>query len=184
MRVHTKILLSAAILAALFIILLRPLGLIRPFKVPTAAMTPTLSPGDHFMMEGISFLLRKPHRCDVVVFKTDGIESLPPKTIYIKRVVGEPGETLRLSDGKLYVGEKHVPVKNAAGEIQYVFLPFSRFLTSNTDAVTVPAGQYFVIGDNSSNSSDSRSWGFLPARNILGRASFRYWPANRTGEVQ
>jgi signal peptidase I len=183
MRPISKILLSMAVAVLLCLFLLRAIGLMRLFSVPTAAMTPTLAPGEHFMMEGLSFLVRKPHRGDVIVFRTDGIEVLAPGMIYIKRVVGEPGETLQLKDGKLYVGGKHVPIKNAAGEIHYVFLPFSHYLASDSDKVTVPEGQYFVIGDNSSNSSDSRNWGFVPARNIMGRAAIRYWPLNRLGEV-
>ena len=173
-----------AVLVGVFIVLLRPLGLVRPFKVPTGGMTPAISPGDHLFMDGFTFLIRKPSRGDIIVFKTEGIQSLPPDTIYNKRVVGLPGERLRISSGKLYVNDTHIPLKNAAGEIQYVFLPHSRYLASDTDTVAVPEGHYFVVGDNSSNSADSRVWGFVPARNIMGRAAICYWPPKRMGGIK
>jgi len=171
-------------MAGLVVVLLRLFGLIRPFFVPTGAMTPALSPGDHFMMERFTFLVRKPQRGDMIVFRTDGIASLPADTLYIKRVAGEPGERLRISDGKLYVNDTHVALRNASGEIRYVFLPGSSYLASDKDSVTVPDGQYFVLGDNSSNSSDSRFWGFVPAKNVMGRASVCYWPPARIGGVR
>jgi len=145
-------------------------------------MSPAISPGDHVMMEGFSFLVRRPRRSDIVVFRTEGIVSLPA-TIYVKRLIGEPGDILRLADGRLYVNDRHIALSNSAGEIQYVIMPRSTFLTSSNDNVTVPAGRFFVLGDNSSNSLDSRYWGFLPAKNILGRIWFCYWPPHRIGIV-
>ena len=103
-KLRRGILIGLALLVGVVLASLRPLGLIRPFSVPTGAMTPAISRGDHFMMEGFTFLVRKPHRGDIIVFRTDGIASIPAATIYIKRVVGEPGERLRISGGKLYVG--------------------------------------------------------------------------------
>ena len=179
-----RVLIGVIVMAGLVVVLLRLFGLIRPFFVPTGAMTPALSPGDHFMMERFTFLVRKPQRGDMIVFRTDGIASLPADTLYIKRVAGEPGERLRISDGKLYVNDTHVALRNASGEIRYVFLPGSSYLASDKDSVTVPDGQYFVLGDNSSNSSDSRFWGFVPAKNVMGRASVCYWPPARIGGVR
>jgi len=163
---------------------IRPLGLIRPFSVPTAGMTPAVSRGDQFIMEGFTFLVRKPHRGDIIVFRSAGIASLPQHEFYIKRVAGEPGERLRISGGKLYVNDKHVALRNVSGEIRYVFLPGSSYLASDRDSVMVPDEHYFVLGDDSSNSSDSRFWGFVPAKNVMGRASFCYWPPQKIGGVR
>jgi len=162
-------------------ILLRLAGLLCPYKIPTSAMTPAMSPGDHFFMEGITYLFRKPHRGDIIVFKTEGL-NLPTKdTTFIKRLAGLPGERLRLVDGKLLVNDAPVSLRNATGEINYTNMGRTPFLASSNDIVTVPAGHYFVLGDNTGNSMDSRYWGFLPARNIKGRASFRYAPPDRIG---
>src|SRR5688572_18952143 len=101
------------------VVSLRPLGLIRPFKVPTGAMIPTLARGDHFLMEGFTVRTRGPRRGDIVVFKTDGIGALPAGTIYVKRIGGLPGDELRVADGRLYASGAHVRLQNAAGDIRY-----------------------------------------------------------------
>jgi signal peptidase I len=113
----------AIIILVVAVVSLRPLGLIRPFKVPTGAMVPTLTPGDHFLMEGLTVRTRGPRRGDVVVFKTDGIGALPARTIYVKRIGGVPGDELRVANGSLYANGAHVRLQNAAGDIRYVFIP-------------------------------------------------------------
>src|SRR5258708_39599302 len=90
------------------LIVLRIFGLIYPFLVPTGAMAPAVSAGDHVVMEGITFLVRNPRRGDIVAFKGHGIASLGPETVYIKRVAGLPGEQLRFSRGNLFVNDKRV----------------------------------------------------------------------------
>jgi signal peptidase I len=146
-------------------------------------MTPAVSAGDHIMMEGITFLSRQPRRGDIVVFKTDGIATLPPATIYLKRVAGEPGDHVRISGGKLFVNDKQVSLSNAIGEIAYDLPPSAATFSPQTD-VTVPSGYYYVLGDNSTNSFDSRFWGSVPRGNIIGRVSFCYWPPERVGGVK
>lgn len=164
------------------LIILRLCGMVRPFHVPTGAMAPAVSPGDHVFMEGLSYLGHKPRRGDIVVFRTDGIASLPEDTIYVKRVAGEPGDHLRISDGNLFINEKPVTLSNELGRISY--LPSSHFAAPPNTNVTVAAGNYFVLGDNSTNSSDSRYWGSLPAQNVMGRICFCYWPPQRIGFVK
>jgi signal peptidase I len=134
-------------------------------------------------MEGVTFLSRQPRRGDIVVFKTDGIASLPSATIYLKRVAGEPGDHVQISGSKLFINEKQVSLSNAVGEIAYDLPPHVETLSPKTD-VTVPSGCYFVLGDNSTNSLDSRFWGSVPRGNIIGRVSFCYWPPQRIGGVK
>jgi len=146
-------------------------------------MAPTIDRGDHVLMEGLTFLARKPRRGDIAVFKTDNIAQLPPATIYMKRIAGEPGDHVRISEGKLFINDKHVPLKNSHGEIAYDLPPGAESMAIETD-LTIPDGQYYMLGDNSKNSSDSRFWGCVPAENLMGRIVFRYWPPQRTGRVK
>ena len=146
-------------------------------------MSPAISAGDHVMMEGLSFLVRKPRRGDIVVFKADGLASLPSGTLYLKRVAGEPGDRLRIADGNLYINDKHVALSNALGEIAY-HLPAGAADRADQTDLTVPDGHYFLLGDNSANSHDSRFWGCVPAKSICGRVAFCYWPASRVGCVR
>jgi signal peptidase I len=182
----TRLLIGLALpLAVCFALLcsLRMCGLIRPFNVPTGGMTPAVSAGDHVLMERISYLGREPRRGDVAVFKAEGIGALPPSELYIKRVAGEPGEQLRISDGRLFINDKPVALSNSVGEIAYLPPPNLTAPPPLTD-LKIPAGNYFVLGDNSTNSNDSRFWGCLPRENILGRIVFRYWPPDRIGIVK
>jgi signal peptidase I len=181
-RVLIGLALAVSVVVAALIVL-RVLGLVRPFSVPTGAMTPAVSPGDHIIMEGTSFLTRKPRRGDVVVFKTDDIAALPAGQVYVKRVAGLPGERLRVADGTLYINGQRVALSNAVGEITYGLPAAARSTAAFTD-VTIPVGQYYVLGDNSTNSYDSRFWGFVPAKNIMGRVAFCYWPSQRVGGVR
>src|SRR5512146_974565 len=102
----TRLLAGLSLAAAIAVGLalgLRLFGLLRPFSVPTGAMTPAVSSGDHVMMERLTFRSRRPRRGDVVCFKTDGIQGLPQAQVYVKRVAGEPGEHLQIAGGKLYI---------------------------------------------------------------------------------
>jgi signal peptidase I len=164
-------------------IVLRLCGLIRPFSVPTGAMTPAVCPNDHVMMESVTYLFRPPRRGDIVVFKTDGISSIPQGQFYLKRVAGEPGDHLRISAGKLFINDKQMFLSNVLGTIIYDPPPNAEWLIRQSN-VDVPKNCYFVIGDNSTNSFDSRSWGSLPRGNILGRILFCYWPLRRFGRVE
>ncbi len=186
MSSRSKLLVGLALLPAFLVgalILLRVCGLVRPFSVPTGAMTPAVSAGDHIVMEGMTFLSRQPRLGDIVVFKTDGIASLPSATIYVKRVAGKPGDHVRLSEGKLFINDKQVSLSNVVGEIAYDLPPRVGTFSLQTN-LTVPSGCYFVLGDNSTNSFDSRFWGSVPRANIIGRVSFCYWPPQRVGEVK
>jgi len=181
-----KLLIGLASLPAICfgaLILLRICGLIRPFSIPTGAMTPDLAPGDHVMMEAFTYLSRQPRRGDIVVFKTDGILLLPPDTLKVMRVAAEPGEHVRISEDQLFVNGKQVLLSNSVGTIVYKLPPQAEGLKARTD-LTVPKGCYFLLGDNSTNSADSRFWGTLPENNVIGRIAFRYWPLKRIGKVK
>lgn len=170
------------------LVVLRIFGLICPYSIPTGAMTPSVSAGDHVIMEGITYLFRQPHRGDIAVFKSEGITALAPHTSYIKRVAGEPGERIRLSDDQLYVNDKLTVLTNGFGGITYGMprLPQGvapRIFPTQTNLI-VPDGCYFLLGDRATNSFDSRFFGSIARRNITGRIWFCYWPPQRVGFVR
>ena len=182
----TKVLIGLAIIGGVFVatlVALRIFGLLYPIYVPTGSMAPAVAPGDHVILEGLTFLKRNPHRGEIVAFRTDGISSLQSGTMYDKRIVGEPGEHLRISDGNIYINDSRVVITNGNGEILYTLTEQMKPFVQYTD-VMIPLGQYFVIGDNATNSFDSRSWGCLPAKNIVGRIWLCYWPPARIGRVR
>ncbi len=116
-----------------------------------------------------TFLFQGPQRGDVVVFRFPR----DPDRDFIKRVIGVPGDRVRVEDGTVYVND--VPL-----EEDYVSQASGRDLEEEQ---VVPPGNYFVLGDNRPNSSDSRTWGFVPEENIIGKAVLSYWPLGDLGGV-
>jgi signal peptidase I len=113
------------------------------------------------------YLFHGPHRGDVIVFRYPN----DPRRDFIKRVIGIPGDTVEIQAGTLMINGKQVP--------ESFIEPGS--IGTTTAKVVVPAGQYYVLGDNRNNSSDSRAWGFVPADNVIGQAMFSYWPFDTMG---
>lgn len=162
-----------------------PLGLLRGFKVPTGGMSPTIEPGDHVFMEGISYLVRKPRRGDIAIFNTTPeIQRKGRPSLYIQRIAGEPGETVRISDGRLWVNGAPVALRNGEGDLHPSAGEGSVYLNTSTNEMVLSQESYLLLGDNSKNSFDSRYWGPLPGEQIKGRACFCYWPPARFGWVR
>lgn len=157
----------------------------RAFKVPTGSMEPTVVPGDRLFVQTSAYWFNPPQRGDVVVFRTDALESseLPKGQFYVKRVVGLPGEALRIDYGRLLVNER--PLRGPAVLASKNFsIPPSDVLRGDTNAYVVPPACYFVVGDNVGNSLDSRHFGAVPRRGIIGRATKLYWPWVRAGDLR
>jgi len=152
-----------------FLFILRGFILI-PVQVDGNSMEKTLSQGDMIVMEKFSAI----KRFDVVVFK------LPTGAIYIKRVIGMPGEAVRYEDDQLYINEK--PIEEAFLEKNikkdHELAPYTtNFDLSNLITEDVlPQDSYFVLGDNRRMSKDSRSFGAVESKYILGKAQFVYYP--------
>jgi signal peptidase I len=167
---------------------------VQTFTMPPGSMSPTILPGDHFLAEKVTFRIGDPKRGDIVVFKTKGIASLPQDTYYVKRVVGLPGEKIRIDPPNLIVNDQVVsdpPIFHRIASGQPPFAGFqlatgpaavARHLTKPTDEVVLAKDQYLVLGDNTRNSFDSRYWGSVPRKNIVGRAIRIYWPLNRSDQ--
>ncbi|MBY0110617.1 signal peptidase I [Patescibacteria group bacterium] len=138
----------------------------QPFVVRGESMFPTFDNGDYLIVDEISYRLSDPKRGEVVVFKYPN----DPSVFYIKRVIGLPGETVRISRGE-------VTVEKVDGS--EIVIPEPYVVTEDATYTlerTLGTGQYFVMGDNRPKSSDSRVWGPLPEENIMGRAFLRLLP--------
>ena len=183
LRWRAKFLIAFALVPVVIwgaLIVLRLLRLFCPYGVPSGSMAPAVSPGDHVIMEGLTYLVRSPRRGDIVIFNSDDTGLPGPRTHYIKRVVGMPHDHLVISDGNLFVDDKLVSLSNNEGRIIYD-VPTNRVWSSLQTDVIVPRGYYYLLGDNSTNSYDSRYYGSIPRKDILGRIVFCYWPASRIG---
>lgn len=181
-----KCIIALALIPAIIfgtLIFLRLLGLFYPLYVPTGAMSPAIPAGDHIAMEGLTFLVRNPRRCDIVVFKSAQPPLPVPATFYIKRVVGVPGDHLSISNGKLFIDDKLVTLSNDEGKIVYDTPRHPEWFSLQTNA-TVPSGCYFLMGDNSADSLDSRFYGSIPRKDIKGLVVFCYWPPTRIGIIK
>ena len=170
-----------AIIAA--VITVRAMGLVTPLYISSADMSPTVSTGDHVLVETFTYKSQKPQRGDVVVFRTGKGDALDAGT-YVLRIVGLPGETLRITDEGLFINDKPTVMRNGAGKIHYQLLDEAVFLSPKVDTVMVPKDNYFLMGDNSTGSKDSRFWGFLPTHQVVGKVSLIFWPSTKLGMVK
>ena len=182
-----KWLLLIVVVAALAVVLpgfLVEIGYLHCYRVPTGAMKPTLMPGDDFCMERVSYIFRQPRRGEIIVFRTAGIIGIPeptqpaPNRTFVMRIVGLPQDQLQLSGDTLLVNGKP---DTALRDIHLSTTTHAIYLSGPGSKVQVPADSYFVVGDNFNSSFDSRYWGFVPKKNINGRAAYRYWPLARAG---
>ncbi|MFN0129994.1 MAG: signal peptidase I [Verrucomicrobiales bacterium] len=181
-----RLILGLAFIPAVFgtaLVVLVQAEWLRLFHVPTGAMAPAIAPGDRVVMESVSYLRGAPARGDIVIFRTDGIERLPAGQRYTFRVVGMPGEHILIKQGQVFINRQPIEMANEAGRINYVPPGQGSHTPLHLD-MTVPVGEFFVLGDNSANSFDSRFYGTIPPRNILGRVVFCYWPWNRARSVR
>ncbi len=138
-----------------------------PFRIPTESMEPTLRPGDQVLLNKLAYRFGSPHRNDLAVFRSpDGGE------ISLKRIVGLPGDRIGIEDGVLKVNG-HLERESY---VDYRFTDSVYF-----GPITVPAGHVFVMGDNRSNSRDSRVFGAIDEDLIVGRAFVRVWPVTHLG---
>ena len=169
--------------------------LVKPFRIPSQSMEPTLDVGQRVLVDRVRFHFRDPHRGDVLVFKPPRGADLnecgkaPPPgqacavataqrsdTNFIKRVVGLPGDHLSVRAGRVYINGKltdpwHIRRDSSCG------------ICNLPKSITIPAGHYYMMGDNRGESADSREWGPIPRKWIIGKAFFTYWPPKRIGTL-
>lgn len=157
--------------------------LIQPFYVQGESMVPNFQEKEYLIIDEISYRFQKPARGDTVVFHPPS----RPEEFYIKRVIGLPGESMLLRNGRVMIFNQHYPSGVMLDESSYLPLDTVTRSTTSLLAEGVPLvlgmDQYFVLGDNRANSQDSRAFGPLPLKNIVGRAWLRGWPISRVGSV-
>ena len=133
--------------------------------VPTGSMKTTIMPNDRLIAFRLSYIFSEPKRGDIIVFKAPDDENM----LYVKRIIGLPGETLNIIDGKVYINDSNEPLPD-----EYIM----EEMLGSFGPYTIPKDSYFMMGDNRNDSQDSRYWEntFLSKDNILGKVIFKYYP--------
>jgi signal peptidase I len=160
----------AIIAAALVVAIVIKTFLFQAFYIPSESMERTLWPNDRVLVNKLSYSMHPIHRGDIVVFKRPPSEASDP-TIkdLIKRVIGLPGDTIEARDGLVFINGQQLKEPYLAPGMVTTSLPVTK----------VGAKQYFVMGDNRTNSKDSRFIGTIPRSLIVGRAFIRVWPLSK-----
>lgn len=158
-------------LLALLIVVPFRIFIAQPFLVNGASMEPTFENGHYLIVDELSYQFKTPERGSVLIFKYP----LDPKKYFIKRIIGLPGETVRIEAGKVFIENETHP---EGFELPETYVTLTKNDTLSTD---VPAGEYFVMGDNRGGSLDSRYWGTLGEKFIIGRPIVRLYPLKEIG---
>lgn len=147
-------------LVSLAIFLFVYVFLVQPHRVKGESMVPTFEDGELLLTEKVYYRLSDPKRGDTIVFQAP----IAQKVDFIKRIIGLPGETITIKDGRVY----------ADGNL--IEEPYANGTTSGNEEIELGEDEYFVMGDNRGSSSDSRSFGPIEKKTIRGRVWFVYWP--------
>lgn len=132
-------------------------------RVENISMKPTLQPGELLLVNKLAYKIGNPQHGDVIVFHYPG----NPAEDYIKRLIGLPGDEVKVEGGMVYVNGQPL-------DEPYISAP-----PSYRGTWEVPENSFFVLGDNRNQSSDSHSWGFVPLENVVGKALIVYWPIDQ-----
>jgi signal peptidase I len=176
--VETVVVVVVAVVVAL---LLRTF-VVATYSIPSGSMEPTLQVGDRIVVDKLSYDLHGVDRGNIVVFSTPKDEHCagPPVANLVKRVIGLPGETISLSEGQVYINGKLLAEPWLQRAVQKETIPGpSTKAYSLEEPYKVPSGDVFVMGDNRTQSCDSRYWGPIAESTIVGKVDVRIWPVTR-----
>jgi signal peptidase I len=168
-----KVLREIAIVVVLVVIVVAPIRyfIAQPFIVDGESMFPTFKNADYLIVDELTYRFSDPKRDDVVIFRYPK----DPSVFYIKRIIGLPGETVRIDHGE-------VTIAKADGTTETLSEPYVvEEDATYSGATTLGPQEYFVMGDNRPRSSDSRVWGVLPRNDMMGRAFLRIFPFTTAG---
>lgn len=180
---------EAIIIAVLLALVIRAF-VVQAFKIPSGSMKPTLLIGDHILVNKFIYGIKipildkelvhfsDPKRQDIVVFRYP----VDPSKDFIKRVIGLPGDTVRIQDKKVYVNDQLLEEPYAVFSDKRI-LPAGVSPRDNMGPVVVPANSLFVMGDNRDESYDSRFWKYVDTDELKGKAFIIYWSWNSDGEM-
>jgi signal peptidase I len=159
---------------AIFLILY--LLVMQPHKIDGASMEPNFHDGEYLLTDKVTYRFNEPSRGDVIVFRAPGNSGED----FIKRIIGLPGDQVEIKNSSVYINgqkltESYIPASTTTKG--------GGFLSEGV-TVSVPTGEFFVLGDNRNHSADSRTFGFIDKTRIVGRAWFLYWPIKNLGVVQ
>lgn len=167
-------LLGTMLIAAVTVFLLKEFVIINAY-IPSGSMENTIYPGDRIIGNRLAYLTGEPKRGDIVIFKYPDDE----KQLFVKRVIGLPGEQVIIDDAKIYIGDEQIVLEE-------YYLKEEWTVANGPYTFEVPEGSYLVLGDNRNNSRDARYWEntYVEADKILGEAVFRYWPFDSIGVLR
>jgi signal peptidase I len=184
---------------AVGLVLLAEAFIVKPYRIPSGSMEPTLRIGQHILVDRIGLDFGSPHVGDIVVFHPpanistcanpnqgqladgayaaracDVAQKRPSSVTFVKRVVGLPGDHLQIIGGHVF--------RNGKREADSFTIPCDGASACNfPQTIVVPRGDYYMMGDNRPDSDDSRFWGPVPSAWLIGKAFFTYWPPDRLG---
>jgi signal peptidase I len=148
--------------AAVYAVLIVTFGF-QVARVEGMSMAPTLEDQDRLVVNKLIYRLSSPRKGDIVML----YYPKDPDKSFVKRVIAEEGDMVRIVDGRVYVND--VPIKDD-------YVPSEFRSHDDFDPTVIPEGYYFVMGDHRNNSSDSRAWGMVPKKYIIGKVQVRWWP--------
>lgn len=165
----------------------------RQFLIRGGSMHPTLQCGkdggrrDRVLVERFSYRFSKPRRGDLVVFRTRANGFLQEASVFVSRIAGLPGERMSIRDGKVWADGRALGKVDGIPEVDYQLphpgSPITPAMDGNVE-FAVPTGGYFVLGDNTFNSLDSRYWGHVPEKDLIGRVAWIVFPPDRAGKPE